>query len=148
MTRTYGLIWIFSTLLFGCSPVEKEDPYVWIPMVVTATAYNSLPNQTSYEHSGITAWGDSLKPGLKYIAVSRDLLKKGLQYNTMVKIDGFEGIYLVKDKMHHRWRNRIDIYMGLDKKIAKEWGRKKIEIQYAVKKDSAAMTAPTESKTK
>ncbi|MEH6514596.1 MAG: hypothetical protein V7734_16000, partial [Maribacter arcticus] len=84
----------------------------------------------------ITAWGDSIKPGLKWIAVSRDLLNKGLGYNTMVKIDSFEGVYLVKDKMHSRWKNRIDIYMGENVNKAKEWGRRKITIKYAVLKDS------------
>jgi 3D (Asp-Asp-Asp) domain-containing protein len=108
-------------------------------MKVTATAYNSLPAQTSYIHPGITAWGDSLKPGMKCIAVSRDLIRKGLTHNTMVKIDGFEGVYLVKDKMHYRWRNKIDIYMGVDKEKALAWGRKKIEIQYAIKKDSTTL---------
>lgn len=107
-----------------------------MPLTVTATAYNSLPSQTSHIHPGITAWGDSIQPGMKYIAVSRDLLQKGLTYNTMVKIKGFDGVYQVKDKMHFRWRNRIDIYMGIDKKKAVEWGRKKVEILYAIKKDS------------
>ncbi len=110
--------------------------YEWIPMEVTATAYNSVAWQTSYEHPQITAWGDSIKPGVKWIAVSRDLLRKGLKHNTMVKIDTFEGIYLVKDKMHYRWRNRIDIYMGKDIEKAKEWGRRKVQIEYAVPKDT------------
>lgn len=127
---------LFLLLLTAISCKEEEDEYVWIAMKVTATAYNSLPSQTSYVHPGITAWGDSLKPGMKYIAVSRDLIIKGLKYNTRVKIEGFDDVYIVKDKMHHRWRNKIDIYMGLDKEKALEWGRKKIEIQYAVKKDS------------
>lgn len=129
----------FVLLLTVISCKEKEDEYEWIPMKVTATAYNSLPSQTSYVHPGITAWGDSLKPGMKYIAVSRDLIRKGLTNNTMVKIDGFDDIYIVKDKMHYRWRNKIDIYMGLDKEKALEWGRKRITIQYAVKKDSPSM---------
>ncbi len=137
---------IFLLLITTISCREKEDTYIWKPLVVTATAYNSFPSQTSYEHPGITAWGDSLKPGMKYIAVSRDLIRKGLLYNTMVKIKGFDGVYLVKDKMHYRWRNRIDIYMGLDKKKAKEWGRKKIEIQYAIKKDSLTSKEIPESK--
>jgi len=111
-----------------------------MPLTVTATAYNSVPGQTSYEHPGITAWGDSIKPGVKWIAVSRDLLKKGLDYNTLVKIDTFEGVYIVKDKMHHRWRNRIDIYMGEDVKKAREWGRRKIEIKYGVVKDTLNRT--------
>ncbi len=127
---------IILIIALSCSEKPMDDKYNWVPINVTATAYNSLPYQTSYEHPAITAWGDSIKPGQKWIAVSRDLLKKGLSYNTMVKIDTFEGIFLVKDKMHSRWRNRIDIYMGEDVKKAKEWGRRKITMSYAVAKDS------------
>jgi 3D (Asp-Asp-Asp) domain-containing protein len=120
----------------GCSDNSMDKKYNWVPLKVTATAYNSTPSQTSYEHPAITAWGDSIKPGEKWIAVSRDLLKKGLVYNTLVKIDTFEGVYIVKDKMHSRWRNRIDIYMGDNINNAKNWGRRKITIEYAVLKDS------------
>lgn len=129
-------IWFIWLAAMGCGDTSLDDKYDWIPLNVTATAYNSLPYQTSYEHPAITAWGDSIKPGKKWIAVSRDLIKKGLDYNTMVKIDTFEGIYIVKDKMNQRWKNRIDIYMGEDVKKAKEWGRRKITIRYAVEKDS------------
>ena len=69
-------------------------------------------------------------PGMKCIAVSRDLLISGLKYNTLVAIEGFDGVFLVKDKMHSRWKNRIDIYMGNDIKAAKEWGRKKLNINF------------------
>ncbi|WP_241697196.1 3D domain-containing protein [Winogradskyella eckloniae] len=100
-------------------------------MIVTATAYNSLAYQTNSNPS-ITAFGDSLKPGLRYIAVSRDLLDSGLVHNTKVKIKGFDSLYTVKDKMHRRWRNRIDIYMGNDIEKAKKWGKKKVEIQYCI----------------
>ena len=82
----------------------------------------------------ITAFGDSLKPGLRYIAVSRDLLKLGLKHNTLVKVEGLEGTYIVKDKMHYRWKNKIDIYMGTDINVAKKWGRRKVNISYRVKK--------------
>lgn len=129
------LLFIFLSAM-NCGDSKLDEKYDWIPLKVTATAYNSLPYQTSKDHPGITAWGDSIRPGVKWIAVSRDLLKKGLEYNTMVKIDTFEGIYVVKDKMHYKWQNRIDIYMGEDVKKAKEWGRKTITIKYAVKKDS------------
>tara|TARA_R110002049_G_scaffold87533_1_gene221869 strand:+ start:16406 stop:16771 length:366 start_codon:yes stop_codon:yes gene_type:complete len=117
----------------------KEDPYVknyrWHPLKVTATAYNSVVNQTD-SNPHITAFGDSLKPGMKYIAVSRDLYRLGLKHNTPIKIDGFEGVYLVKDRMHARWRNKIDIYMGIDVKAAKKWGRKKVVIEYGTLKDT------------
>ncbi len=128
--------WFVLFIFMGCEDKTLDTKYDWIPLNVTATAYNSLPYQTSYEHPAITAWGDSIKPGQKWVAVSRDLIKKGLDYNTMVKIDTFEGIYIVKDKMNQKWKNRIDIYMGEDVKKAKEWGRRKITIKYAVAKDS------------
>jgi 3D (Asp-Asp-Asp) domain-containing protein len=64
------------------------------------------------------------------IAVSRDLIRKGLKFNTPVKIDGFEGVFIVNDKMHPRWRNKIDIYMGSDREKALKWGRRKVEIAF------------------
>ena len=114
-------------LLFNCNNSDKQ--YVWLTKDVTATAYNSLAYQTSAQPN-ITAFGDSLKPGMKCIAVSRDLLTLGLRHNTLVTINGLEGVYLVKDKMNKRWKNRIDIYMGNDIKAAKTWGRKKLQIKY------------------
>lgn len=125
-------------LLFSCK-FGTEDGYTWKKMEVTATAYNSLAYQTS-SNPHITAWGDSLVPGRKYIAVSRDLIKQGLVHDTPILIEGFEGIYWVKDKMHPRWKNRIDIYMGVDVKEARKWGRRKVTIQYGVKLDDPSKT--------
>lgn len=114
---------------------KKEDPYVWKELEVKATAYNSTKAQT-LGNPNIAAWGDSLKPGMKCIAVSRDLIRLGLTHNTPVKIEGLDSIYLVKDKMHRRKRNQIDIYMGKDVRKAKKWGVKQLKIQYGVLKDS------------
>ncbi len=125
--------------LAGCKERVVDDGYVWKKLKVTATAYNSFPSQTSNIHPGITAWGDSLYPGMKIIAVSKDLIPLGLDYNTQVKIKGDTSIYLVKDKMHSKWKNRIDIYMGEDKEKALQWGRKKMTILYRVKKDSTGI---------
>ena len=98
-------------------------------LVVTATAYNSLPEQTDAEPY-LAAWGDSLSPGMKVIAVSRDLIPVGLDRHTPVKIEGFPGTYLVLDKMHERWKKRIDIYMGLDLEAARAWGKRQVEISW------------------
>jgi len=111
--------------------VEIVDPYVWNEIEVKISAYNSLRSQTSSNPS-VAAWGDSLKPGMYCIAVSRDLLKLGLRRNTPVKIEGLDSIYFVKDKMHRRKRKQIDIYMGEDVKSAKEWGIKHLKIKYGV----------------
>ncbi|WP_417956714.1 3D domain-containing protein [Flagellimonas okinawensis] len=131
---------ILFLIFLGCSPKEKtiEPPpkYKWYGHEVTASAYNSVFWQTDSISPSVAAWGDTLKPGMKTIAVSRDLIKMGLTHNTMVKIDTFPDTFYVKDKMHYRWRNRIDIYMGKDVKKAREWGRKKLMICYAVPTDS------------
>lgn len=129
------IVLLFLVLIcagFGCKEImKKEVHYQWIPIRVTATAYNSVPNQT-VNAPNVAAWGDTLRPGMKCIAVSRDLLKKGLIRNTPVKIEGMDGIYIVLDKMHSRWENRIDIYMGEDVQSAKEWGRKRVNIEYGI----------------
>jgi len=131
MKRFYAVLLV---VIFLTSCKDKvEDPYVWKEIKVKATAYNSLGYQTSSNPS-IAAWGDSLKPEMKCIAVSRDLIKLGLKHNTPVKIQGLDSIYLVKDKMHRRKRNQIDIYMGVDVKKAKEWGIRRLKIQYGVLK--------------
>ena len=118
-------------VLLCASCAKKDDKCINKSFVVTATAYNSLAYQTS-SNPNITAFGDSLRPGLNYIAVSRDLLDSGLVHNTKVKIEGFENDFIVKDKMNRRWRKRIDIYMGVDVKKAKEWGKKKVNIKYCI----------------
>jgi len=95
---------------------------------VTATAYTSHVGQTD-STPNIAAWGDRLYPGMKSIAVSRDLLKvHGLKHGQKVRIKGLEGEYAVLDKMNKRWKKKIDIYMGMDKRKAFKWGRRKVEI--------------------
>ncbi len=96
---------------------------------VTATAYNSLPDQTLNDPS-LTAWGDKLVPGMKAIAVSRDLIALGLTHGVKVKIDGFSGTFTVMDKLHKRWKHKIDIYMGTDVKAAKQWGKREVTIRW------------------
>lgn len=129
MTRLY--FFLLALLVFIACNKKVEDPYIWKEIEVKVTAYNSLQYQTS-TNPAIAAWGDSLKPGMNCIAVSRDLIKLGLNHNTPVKIQGLDSVYLVKDKMHRRKRNQIDIYMGKDVKKAKNWGVKRLKIKYGV----------------
>ena len=129
MKKSIILSILVILVLYTCiSGVEDCDTKT---IKVTATAYNSLAYQTN-SNPHITAFGDSLIPGLKYIAVSRDLIKSGLVHNTKVKIEGFDDLFIVKDKMHGRWRKRIDIYMGVDVKRAKNWGKKKVNIEFCI----------------
>ncbi|MEO0570407.1 MAG: hypothetical protein AAF039_01805 [Bacteroidota bacterium] len=138
----YPIIILLIFLAFSCQDkAESGITHQWLGKEVTVSAYNSVSWQTDGDPN-ITAWGDTLRPGLKAIAISRDLLELGLRHNTMVRIDTFADTFYVKDKMHRRWRNRIDLYMGDDVKAARQWGRKKLMICYAVPlKDSLTKLA-------
>ncbi|WP_231481141.1 3D domain-containing protein [Sediminibacter sp. Hel_I_10] len=128
--RCFSIFVMFAVLFSNCKEKER-DIYEWKSLQVTSSAFNSLEYQTS-SNPHITAFGDSLKPGLRYIAVSRNLLKEGLGHNTLVEIEGLEGTYLVKDKMNQRFKNKIDIYMGTDVEAARQWGRRRVNISYRV----------------
>ena len=104
-----------------------------VSLTVTATAYNATHEQTDgTPHLG--AWGDHLdqaiEPGVRVIAVSPDLLEKGLRRGQRVRIHGLKGEFIVLDKMPRRWRNRIDIYMHKDVRAARRWGRRRVKIYW------------------
>ncbi len=97
---------------------------------VVATAYTSHVNQTD-DSPFLAAWNNRLRPGMKIIAVSPDLIKKyGLTNGVKVKISGLPGYYTVRDKMNARLRNHIDIYMGVNKRRALRWGRRRIVLYW------------------
>ena len=97
---------------------------------VTATAYTSHHKQTD-KTPFLAAWNNRLRPGMKAIAVSRDLLYKyGMKNGTRVKISGLPGYYRVRDKMNKRYKRRIDIYMGTNRRKALKWGRRSVVIYW------------------
>lgn len=118
------VLWCLSTSGWATDRGDGE-----VKLKVTATAYNSLPDQTEGNPS-IGAWGHRLKPGMKAIAVSHDLLAMGLEPGSEVTIDGLPGRYKVLDKMSSRWHKKIDIYMGVDRNAALEWGKRSVVIRF------------------
>ena len=117
-------IFITGLMLLSGWSVQAAETH---SLKVKASAYNSLPGQTEGDPT-LAAWGDRLEPGMKVIAVSRDLLEMGLDYKTSVQIKGLPGTYRVLDKMPSRWTRRIDIYMGEDVRAAREWGVRTVTI--------------------
>lgn len=108
----------------ACVPVGEDS------IEVTATAYNSHPSQTD-DTPNVAAWGDRLQPGMRAIAVSRDLIPLGFVRGARVRIEGFPGRrFVVLDRMHYRWRRRIDIYMGDDLEAARQWGRRRVRVHW------------------
>jgi 3D (Asp-Asp-Asp) domain-containing protein len=128
--KTLGLVVTLAivSILSGCKNDKEEK--ILVTLEVTATAYNSVESQTKKGNIGLAAWGDTLVPGEKAIAVSRDLIKMGLSHKDSVKIEGLDGNYVVKDKMNKRWEKKIDVYMGLDEDAARDWGKKNVTIYY------------------
>lgn len=97
---------------------------------VHATAYSSHRAQTD-KTPFLAAWNNRIRPGMKIIAVSRDLIYKyGLRNGTKVRIQGLPGYYRVRDKMNKRYRKRIDIYMGINRRKALRWGRRRTVIYW------------------
>ena len=97
---------------------------------VTATAYSSHRAQTD-KTPFLAAWNNRIRPGMKIIAVSRDMLTRyGLRNGSKVRIGGLPGYYTVRDKMNKRYRKRIDIYMGINRRKALRWGRRSVTLYY------------------
>lgn len=119
-----------ALLLLSCAAPGVGSGPELRELEVTATAYNSVPGQTAGDPT-LTAWGDRLRPGMKSIAVSRDLIEMGLTHGVEVEVTGLEGRYVVRDKMAKRWRRKIDLYMGDDVEAARRWGKRKVTIRWA-----------------
>jgi 3D (Asp-Asp-Asp) domain-containing protein len=98
-------------------------------LVVEASAFNSVRDQTD-GHPQIAAWGARLEPGMRAVAVSRDLLEVGLDDGAEVWIEGLPGTYVVRDKMGKRWKRKVDIYFGNDVEAARDWGVRNLEIRW------------------
>ncbi len=118
-------------ILASCSTIQKPLPEKQQSLLVTATAFNSLPKQ-GQGNPNIGAWGDRIAPGVMAVAVSEDLLSLGLTRGTRVRIEGMKNEYVVLDRMPAKWKRRIDIYMGDDLKAARAWGRREVNISWTV----------------
>ncbi len=98
------------------SPYGTYDENVNTPITVDATIYKALYPMTDITASGITL--DTINAGkYRYIAVSRDLMEEGFTFGSRVMISGtgsHDGIWVVEDLMHQRWKRRIDFLSDAD----------------------------------
>ena len=126
-----SLILAWLLILASCSTIQKPLQEKQQSLLVTATAFNSLPKQ-GQGNPNVGAWGDRIKPGVNAVAVSEDLVSLGLMRGTKVRIEGMNTEYVVLDRMPARWKKRIDIYMGNDVKTARAWGKRDVKIYWTV----------------
>lgn len=123
---------VFMLIIIAC---QNEKMHFSTPkfksMQVKASAYNSVSFQTDGNPSK-TAWGDRLTDSTKAIAISRDLLDSGLVHNQRVYIPELNEYYRVLDKMHYKWRKKVDVFMGRNVKAARKFGRQEVTIVWIV----------------
>jgi 3D (Asp-Asp-Asp) domain-containing protein len=127
----FSLIIAGLLILTSCSTIQILPQEKQRNLLVTATAFNSLPKQ-GQGNPNVGAWGDRITPGVSAIAVSDDLVSLGLKRGTKVRIEGMRNEYVVLDKMPAKWKKRIDIYMGNDVKAARAWGKRDVNIYWTV----------------
>lgn len=95
---------------------------------VTITCYNAVPGQCS-GNPLITASGRRIdlqkldRGELRYVAVSRDLLKQ-YKYGDVVEVfiaEGhpYNGQWTIADTMHKRWSKKIDLLLSTKQKLGK-----------------------------
>jgi 3D (Asp-Asp-Asp) domain-containing protein len=121
---------VFVFIPFDCTiqqfetkpDVEEVDEV--IPDIVTLTTYSISVDETDSTPL-VTASGFKINPNNpkrhRIIAVSRDLKRK-YKFGQKVRIEGagkYNGIYTIRDLMHHRWKNKIDILINPSDKHTK-----------------------------
>ena len=108
--KSYDVIQIVNSEPKTQAPKKVDGP----SFKVTATMYYAVPGQCD-DTPFITACGYKINPVKasehKWIAVSRDLLKK-FKYGDKVRLSNAgdkDGIYVIADTMNKRFKNKIDI---------------------------------------
>ena len=101
--------------------VEKDEV---VPDIVTVTTYSITEGETDSTPL-LTASGFKINPNNpkkhRIIAISRDLKRK-YRFGQRVRITNagkYNGEYVVRDLMHHRWKNKIDILINPSDKQTK-----------------------------
>lgn len=145
-------VWFICMSLFVWEPIklgywEEETAYSFVDdeyqeeedwSKVTVTVYNPVIEQCdttpliTADNSEIDL--KKLKQGkLKWVAVSRDLLKNGkVKYGGKVRLKckdkNLSGVYIVHDTMNPRWEKRVDILAHQD---IRTYGKQEnVEIEY------------------
>ena len=113
-----------NTNVYDMDVSEVVDTDEVVPDIVTVTTYSISASETDSTPL-LTASGFKINPfnpkRHRIIAVSRDLKRK-YKFGQRVKITNagkYNGEYVVRDLMHHRWKNKIDILINPSDKHTK-----------------------------
>jgi len=127
---TILIVLVFVFIPFECTIHQLERIHEAvkvdevIPDIVTLTTYSVTEAETDSTPL-VTASGFNINPNNpkshRIIAVSRDLKRK-YKFGQKVRIEGagkYNGIYTIRDLMHQRWKNKIDILINPSDKHTK-----------------------------
>lgn len=109
-------------------PPTARPPQGANEIEVTAHAFTSSVAETDAQPT-LSASGRELRPGMRAIAVSPDLLAMGLGFGTRVTIDGL-GEWTVLDRMADSHHRAIDLYMGNDREAAVRFGKRRVRMRW------------------
>jgi 3D (Asp-Asp-Asp) domain-containing protein len=123
----------FSGMMAKAFPLKKKKHLKKKkkPIHVTASIYFPVVAQTDSTPL-ITADGSRINQKKarkhRWVALSRNLLRKWggkIDYGDSLRVKGIskelDGIYVVRDTMKRRLRNRVDILVGANDKIMGRW---------------------------
>jgi 3D (Asp-Asp-Asp) domain-containing protein len=77
-------------------------------------------------------WGDELVPGMRALAVSPDLVARGVIRGTRVRIEGMPASYRVRHELGAEAHERVEIFMGTDTEAARRFGERRARIWWEV----------------
>lgn len=135
LMKVLEVISFFLLALLFCAVTYAEQPWssnhYYIRIPVSVTAYTATPSQCdSTPH--ITA--SNIRVRLGIVALSRDLERQfDLKFGDKLVLEGL-GVFEFQDRMHSRWRNKVDIFM-FDYQKALHFGVKKTYMVILCKMD-------------
>ncbi|MCE2390022.1 MAG: hypothetical protein J4G09_00890 [Proteobacteria bacterium] len=119
MREFSALAALLAAALTACTPTGE---------VRTVTAATYAATDGSGLHQG--AWGDQLHPGLKAVAVSEELISRGLGHRSEVRVEGLPGSYTVLDRLGPEAKVDLSVYVGVETRASRAWGPRRVRIYW------------------
>jgi 3D (Asp-Asp-Asp) domain-containing protein len=107
--RLVAILIALTAMIATPTVIDSAIVKVVMDAKVTVTAYTKYESCSKRKNPDcLTASGIPVEVG--HAAMSRDLERKGLRFGDRIHLIGY-GNFVIQDRTHARWKNRIDVYM-------------------------------------